>query len=188
MAANYAKVARHSSPTAFRLAAGTGALVDDFDDMKRRLKAQYLSSCMIILKSNTLGAAICVTLLCAAGCGKKESPPQKAESSSYPASVEPQAQAPMTAEVRTATPSSAAPTAGAAVVQSPAVVRPGSDMSAVLAQLTQAVRRYGAEKQKVPASLNEVLGAGYVQGTPQAPAGKKFAIDPKRLEVMLVNQ
>jgi hypothetical protein len=142
---------------------------------------------MIILKSNTLGASICAALLCAAGCGKKEAPAQKAESASYPASVEPQAQAPMTAEVRTATPSAPVPVA-APVVQNPAVVQPGSDTSAVLAQLTQAVRRYGAEKQKVPTSLNEVLGAGYVQGTPQPPAGKKFAIDPKRLEVMLVNQ
>src|SRR4051812_5188261 len=132
---------------------------------------------MIILKPNTLGAAICAALLCMAGCGKEESPPQKAESASYPASVEPQGQAPMTAEVRTATPGSA-PAAAGPVVQTPAVAHPGSDISAVLAQLTQAVRRYGAEKQKVPASLNEVLGAGYVQGTPQPPAGKKFAIDP----------
>ena len=63
----------------------------------------------------------------------------------------------------------------------------GADATALLAQLTQAVRKYGAEKQRVPASLNEVVSAGYVRAMPQPPPGKKFAINPKRMEVILVN-
>jgi hypothetical protein len=142
---------------------------------------------MIILESNVMGIAMSAALLCAAGCGKTETPTQNAETASYPASVEPQHQTSFVTESHPATVQVVTPNTALAV-PNPAVAPAGGDMSVVLAQLTQAVRRYGAEKQKVPASLNEVLGAGYVQGTPQAPAGKKFAIDPKRLEVMLVNQ
>jgi hypothetical protein len=142
---------------------------------------------MIYLRRYGLGLAVCIVLLSTPGCGNKEAQPQKADSTSYPASVEPQNHSAIVAESQTASAQSATAVVPQ-VVQNPAVVQPGSEMSTVLAQLTQAVRRYGAEKQKVPASVNEVLGAGYVQGTPQPPAGKKFAIDPKRLEVMLVNQ
>ena len=142
---------------------------------------------MDCLRYYRLGLAIGAAWVITSGCGNKENQPQKADSPSYPASVEPQHQPAIVAESQTP-PAPAAAAATPQVVQNPAVVQPGSEMSTVLAQLTQAVRRYGAEKQKVPTSLNEVLGAGYVQGAPQPPAGKKFAIDPKRLEVMLVNQ
>lgn len=60
-------------------------------------------------------------------------------------------------------------------------------MTAVLADLTQAVRKYAAEQQRAPASLEEVAGKGYLTRMPEAPPGKKFAID-KRLQVQLVNR
>ena len=62
------------------------------------------------------------------------------------------------------------------------------EASVDLAALTQAIRRYGMEKQKTPQSLEEVQAAGYLKTIPAAPAGKRFAIEPKRLEVILVNQ
>ena len=68
----------------------------------------------------------------------------------------------------------------------PAVI-PVNDPSAMLGALTQAVRKYSAEKQRVPASLSEVAGAGYIQSMPQPPAGKRFVIDKKRLVVELAN-
>ena len=54
-----------------------------------------------------------------------------------------------------------------------------ADMTATLAELTQVVRKYGMEKQKVPKDLNELVAAGYIPQVPAAPAGKKFAIDAK---------
>lgn len=57
-----------------------------------------------------------------------------------------------------------------------------------LAELTQAVRRFGMERQKAAQNLDEVVAAGYLKRLPVAPAGKKFVIEPKRVEVILVNQ
>ena len=58
----------------------------------------------------------------------------------------------------------------------------------MLSALTQVVRKYAAEKQRVPASLDEVAAAGYLRGLPQPPAGKKFVIEKKRLTVELANR
>ncbi len=63
-----------------------------------------------------------------------------------------------------------------------------ADNTTDLTTLTQALRRYSMERRKVPADLNEVIAAGYLKGMPAAPAGKKFGINTKRLEVILVNQ
>ena len=71
------------------------------------------------------------------------------------------------------------------VVESPAlsaepVVKGDSaEMTATLGELTQVVRKYGMEKQKVPKDLQELVAAGYLPQVPSAPAGKKFAIDAK---------
>jgi membrane-bound lytic murein transglycosylase B len=62
-----------------------------------------------------------------------------------------------------------------------------ADLSPLLAELTQAVRKYGFEKQKVPASLEELVAAGYLSAKPAAPAGKKFSIDPKTMQVVVVS-
>jgi hypothetical protein len=59
------------------------------------------------------------------------------------------------------------------------------DMTSVLADLTQALRRYSAEKREVPPSLDALVAAGYIQQVPQAPAGKAFAVDRKDVRVVL---
>lgn len=63
-----------------------------------------------------------------------------------------------------------------------------TEMVVPIDELTQAVRKYSAEKQRVPTSLNEVVAAGYMKNIPAAPPGKRFAINPKRVEVILINQ
>ena len=54
-------------------------------------------------------------------------------------------------------------------------------------ELTQAVRRYAAEQRKVPASLDDLVTEHYLPAIPQAPAGKRFAID-KKLQVYLADR
>jgi nitrous oxide reductase accessory protein NosL len=61
-------------------------------------------------------------------------------------------------------------------------------LNAALAQLTQVLRKYSFEHQRVPKSVGEMVAAGYLKDMPQAPPGKKFAIDAKTVQVVLVNQ
>lgn len=62
------------------------------------------------------------------------------------------------------------------------------DLTPTLANLTQALRKYSIENRRVPANLNELVTAGYIASLPSPPPGKKFAINPKRMEVVLVNE
>jgi hypothetical protein len=55
------------------------------------------------------------------------------------------------------------------------------DRTATLERLTQALRRYSAEKQRVPKSLEELVSAGYLSELPAAPAGKKYVFDQQLL-------
>lgn len=80
------------------------------------------------------------------------------------------------------------PAAGNATRVVPVAVAEGADASAQLAQLTQVLRRFGVEHRRVPQSLNEVVAAGYLAALPAAPAGKQFAIDGKRMQVVLANK
>ena len=98
------------------------------------------------------------TLLLAAGCGKK------------------------TESAGVATPAvSTAPSAPG--------VQPGeADLESALRELTQAVRKYSVERKQVPKTFSEVVAAGYVQHLPTAPPGKKFEIDSKTRQVVLVKQ
>jgi hypothetical protein len=67
----------------------------------------------------------------------------------------------------------------------------GSDsgeMATTLAELTQALRKYSFEQQRLPKTFSEVVAAGYVKNMPQAPPGRKFEIDPKTVQVVLVKQ
>jgi hypothetical protein len=61
-------------------------------------------------------------------------------------------------------------------------------MDEVLADLTQALRKYSFEHRQVPKSFAEVVAAGYVTSMPQPPPGKKFEIDRKTAQVVLVKQ
>lgn len=59
--------------------------------------------------------------------------------------------------------------------------------AANVAQLTQTVRKYAAEKQRAPKNLQELVAAGYLDNIPAAPPGKTFAID-KNLQVYLADR
>ena len=82
-----------------------------------------------------------------------------------------------------------APAVAAAITATKAVVNTGSlaaeAEAAILEQLTQAVRKYGMEKQRVPKSLDELVAAGYLTQLPEAPAGKKFVLDARTMDVTL---
>ena len=60
-------------------------------------------------------------------------------------------------------------------------------LAAVLAELTQMVRRYGMEQQSAPRSLQDLVAKGYLGEVPQAPPGKKYSIN-KNLQVYLADQ
>jgi len=60
-------------------------------------------------------------------------------------------------------------------------------LAELLVQLTQATRKFAAEQQRVPKSLDEVVAGGYLSRMPSAPPGKTFAIT-KQLQVELRRQ
>lgn len=80
-----------------------------------------------------------------------------------------------------------APAETLAVESAAGVAVDANKVATTLAELTQVVRKYGAEKQRVPKDLNELVAAGYLPGIPAAPAGKTFAIN-KQMEVYLADQ
>ena len=57
-----------------------------------------------------------------------------------------------------------------------------------LPALTVALREYCHWKMRVPKDLNELVASKYLTNLPTPPPGQKYAIDPTKLEVMLVNQ
>lgn len=68
-------------------------------------------------------------------------------------------------------------------------VQPGAaEMESALRELTQALRKYSIEHKQKPKAFSELVAAGYVQHLPQAPPGKKFEIDSKTMQVVLVKQ
>jgi hypothetical protein len=62
------------------------------------------------------------------------------------------------------------------------------DMNAVLDKLTWSVRQYCIATHRVPGSLDEVVAEGFVTKMPAAPDGEKFAIDTKKVQVVLVKE
>lgn len=62
-----------------------------------------------------------------------------------------------------------------------------ADPTAVLQSLTQAVRRYGVERQQVPSNLEDLVSKGYLVQIPEAPRGKRFRIN-RQLQVELVDK
>ena len=62
-----------------------------------------------------------------------------------------------------------------------------AQMTAVLGELTQAVRKYSVERRRVPKTLDELVVNGYLARVPEAPEGKRFAIS-KDLQVQLVRR
>lgn len=85
---------------------------------------------------------------------------------------------------RRETPTPAGPVA---IPEGAAVPAPdgGADLAPVLAELTQAVRKFSFEKQRRPASLEELVSAGYLASVPQLSDGRRFSIDPKSMQVVV---
>jgi predicted small lipoprotein YifL len=105
------------------------------------------------------------------GCSQK-SPP-----------AAPPAEAAAPGQTETASNAAARP---AAAQPQPIVVADGADNAAVLNTLTQALRKYSFEHNRVPKSFSEVIAAGYVKNLPSPPAGKQYGIDAKTVSVILV--
>lgn len=70
-----------------------------------------------------------------------------------------------------------------AVPDGPAIAE--ADVSAVLEEMTQALRKFSFEKKRLPTSIDELVTAGYLGAKPTAPGSKRFAIDPKEARVVL---
>jgi len=89
------------------------------------------------------------------------------------------------AEPSTAPAAKIAPAAPAtpAVPDGPAIAE--ADVSAVLEEMTQSLRKFSFEKKRLPASIDELVTAGYLGAKPTAPGTKRFAIDPKEARVVL---
>jgi hypothetical protein len=62
------------------------------------------------------------------------------------------------------------------------------ETQATMTTLTTAARKYATEKRQIPMNLDEVVAAGYLKSVPAPPAGKKWALDPRRVVVLLVDE
>ena len=93
------------------------------------------------------------------GCGRKSTPATPPAEASAPGQAEPAANA---------------PARSAPAQPQPIVVADGADNAAVLSTLTQALRKYSFEHNRVPKSFSEMIAAGYVKNLPPPPAGKRY--------------
>jgi len=82
----------------------------------------------------------------------------------------------------------AAPSAASAATAAAPTGASAAELSATLGELTQALRKYSFEQRRLPKSFSEVVAAGYIKSLPQAPPGRKFDIDAKTDQVVLVKQ
>lgn len=82
----------------------------------------------------------------------------------------------------------AAPAAGPAAPSAPANDGPTvaeADLGAVLEEMTQALRKFSFERKRLPSSLDELVTAGYLGALPKAPAGRRFAIEPRETRIVV---
>jgi hypothetical protein len=126
------------------------------------------------------------------GCKKSQPEAEKATASAVEQTPEPPSTNPAQPQ-----PVSAAPDSPAAVATGPRpanapvvpiVLSDPGNAEKALADLTQALRKYSFENRRMPKTFSEVIAAGYVQPVPQPPPGKKFEIDPKTKQVVLMKQ
>jgi hypothetical protein len=82
-----------------------------------------------------------------------------------------------------------APKPGEAVpapVQTPEPAAPAPAESTVdLQTINQALKKFAQDKKRVPPNLDELVQAGYLPRVPKPPLGKRFAIDPNKVEVRI---
>jgi len=129
--------------------------------------------------------------LFAPGCGKRAEPPAPPRADAGSAATQSALESPPSASPDPTVNSSAGqppPVATGQPLPVPVVVANNAKMDEVLANLTQALRKYSFEHRQVPKTFAEVVAAGYVNPMPQPPAGKKFEIDHKTVQVILVKQ
>lgn len=60
--------------------------------------------------------------------------------------------------------------------------------AALATQLNNALHSYLEMKGRMPHEINELAAAKLVPSVPAPPPGKKYAIDPQKLEVLLISQ
>jgi hypothetical protein len=120
-------------------------------------------------------ADFCIVIvgLCLTGCGKPTPiAPRPSESATPPAAV----------EAAPAPPPAAESTDGA----TPAATPEGEEPS--LAAVNTAVNAYIMGQLKTPDTLEDLVKAGYLKRLPGAPAGKKFALNAKKMAAVLVDK
>lgn len=87
---------------------------------------------------------------------------------------------------------SAVEPAGPSPIVLPAGTRPRGATApapaALATQLNDALHSYLEMKGRMPHDINELAAAKLVPAVPPPPPGRKYAIDAKSLEVLLVNQ
>ena len=140
---------------------------------------------LLLLSSLVLGSFV-------SGCSKQpEASPKKEAAAEVSAQQEVKApaitpdQPPIDASAVTAAATGPRP-ANAPVI--PIVLTDPNDLQKTLAELTQALHKYSFEQRRMPKTFSEVIAAGYVQPIPQAPPNKKFEIDSKMKQVVLIKQ
>ena len=62
---------------------------------------------------------------------------------------------------------------------------PEVDNTVDLTAVNQALKDYARDKKRVPPNLDVLVAAGYLPKAPQPPPGKRFAIDPQKIEVRI---
>src|SRR5437867_1740793 len=128
-----------------------------------------------------------------AGCGKNSARPSASQTATGEAAQDQAAASRPDAEQTRPAGSSesdnpAPPAAGSGATAVAPSGASDAELAAALGELTQALRKYSFEQRRLPKSLNEVVAAGYVKTMPQAPPGRKFAIDAKSVQVVVVKQ
>ncbi|MBI3877015.1 MAG: hypothetical protein HY300_13850 [Verrucomicrobia bacterium] len=79
------------------------------------------------------------------------------------------------------------PLAAAQTGSTPAVAVP-ADVEKNLRDLTDALRAYFMTQGKAPTSMQDLVKAGLIRRLPEPPPGKRFAIDPSKSSVVLVDR
>jgi hypothetical protein len=143
----------------------------------RLLMPVYMSSNISFIFARQGAIAVFSILLASvffiAGCSKKPVAMQNQALSTADNS-----QAPLQAS--TAASPAAAPASVPSITGEPAA----PDLSL----LTQALHIYVFQHKSMPKTVAELVAAGNIKNLPALPPGKKFEIDPKTTQVILVNQ
>lgn len=120
------------------------------------------------------------------GCKKGDTSPAAGSSSSKPAAM-PKVPAVASSEPAPPPPGEPGTSSAPAPVAPAAAPQPeGSKDPVVL--ITEGLMNFMLAKERAPKDLNELVSTGYLKALPTPPPGKKFAYEPTKLAVTLVNQ